>query len=132
MIPLQEQIQHDCTVLLERALVGKMVCAFGDDGCGQFGRSPIPAFFKIDTVRVYIADITDTASPVLGLAYIRLDGYNANVAGHILTDKNFQISIRKLLAAESISPDTLTWGTFSEQVPTCVVMQIDVRELFDC
>jgi hypothetical protein len=132
MMTLQEQIENDCKILLGRALKDKVLCAFGDDGCGQFGRSCTPAFFTVKDITINLAFDELYPAASTGTVSIRLEGYNANLTGHILTDKNFEISIRKLLTDESISPEALTWGELNDQLYDQVVMNMNVQELFDC
>lgn len=131
MTAQEQQIKNDCTILLERALFGRLVCAFGEDGCGQYGRSDTPAFFLVKAICVEIGVDSSNHSVLTGKAWLHLDGYNSIDNGYILTDKNFEISIRKLLVDESIDPQALTWGDFNEQGADFVVMKIDIDQLLN-
>lgn len=130
MLTIVKQIEADCAILLRRALVSHVVSAFGDDGCGKHGRSSTPVFYTISSVEVELeADDDDSPSVLTGKAWIFLQGYDADKVGYILTDKNFEISIRQLLIAESILPDALTWADIGDQGERTVAMSVDVEKL---
>jgi hypothetical protein len=122
-------IKDDCIILLERALVGKTICAFGEDGCGKYGRSDTPMYFIVSCIAVSLESLDLTTKSPMGKLFINLDGYDANVHGHALTDVNFEISLHKLLANENITPNAITWGDINDQTRDNVVMNIDVYEL---
>ena len=123
-------IEEDCILLLERALIRQTLCAFGEDGEGQHGRSDIPHYYDVVDLRVNIeADDDDSPTVVSGNVIICLRGYDADVTGHIMTDKNFDISLKKVLTAAGISAKSLVWASLSEQTRGAVVFQIDIGEL---
>lgn len=133
MMSFNKVLADDCTVLLERALLGQKVCAFGLDGCGLYGKSDIAHWFEIDLIVDVIVECDDIFAAgkyASGCITLSLKGYDARVTGDIMTDKNFDISIAKLLKAENIDPACLSWpATNSEQGNWCVTMMIDVPKL---
>lgn len=120
------EIEEDCTVLLERALLHKTFCAFGEDGFGQYGRHDTPMFF--DVVGLLIK-IRVENSIMKGQVSICLKGYDADIVGHIQTDQNFDISLNAALISEGISTNALTWAPIEEQLDGCVTFELDVSEL---
>jgi len=88
MSNLTQIIHDDVYALFSRALIGKQVYAFGEDGFGQYGKHPFAQYYTIKNVNVYLG-----ADPVLGkfrtTVTILLDGYDSSTFGHIYTDKNF-------------------------------------------
>lgn len=109
-------------MLLSRALLGKTVCAFGEDGCGQYGTSVWPLYFTVINLNLSVALL-------YGAVNIYLFNYNSAVTGHILTDKNFEISLAKLLSDTCIEPSVLSWAPEAQQGTDFVMMDIDVKGL---
>lgn len=125
-------IEEDCTLLLERALLHKTLCAFGEDGFGQYGRSETPHYFQVRDLFITIeADDDDSPTTVWGQVMIKLDGYDADITGHIKTDKNFDISLNAALTAAGLSTKSLIWAAYSEQPKDGVTFHINVGELLD-
>lgn len=128
-----QMISQDCTILLQRALLGKTVVAFGDDGDGKYGRSSVPKYFVVNDVSVTASfDLSTSNRPhegYTGEVSIGLQGYSSSDGGHILTDQNFKIAIRQYLLQESIDADALSWAELSDQTSTSVVMKIDIKKL---
>lgn len=123
-------IEEDCTVLLERALLRQTLVAFGEDGCGKYGRKDTPSYFDVVDVRVNVyVDDENSPTVISGGISICLHGYNANDVGHIKSDKNFDISLNVALAAAGISKDTLIWAKIDEQVAGCVTFYLDIGKL---
>ena len=123
-------IEEDCTVLLERALIRQTLCAFGEDGFGQHGRSDIPHYYDVVDLRVNIeADDDHQPTVVSGTVSICLRGYDADKVGHIQTDRNFDISLNAALSAAGISTKSLMWAPIDEQAHGCVTFYLDVAEL---
>lgn len=121
------QIESDCSILLERALFGRLVCAFGEDGFGQHGRNDTPVFYLIKRLIVLVES---HSSPTLtGKVWLFLDSYDSADHGLIQTDKNFEISLRKLLDEQKIDSKALSWGALADQGSDFVVMNIDVHKL---
>lgn len=128
MISMSSLIAEDCVILLERALLGKSICAFGEDGFGQYGRNEHPSWFTICEIDVCV-ECDDEQSPVLisGQARIFLEGYDSAASGHIMTDRNFMIRLQELLRAEEIDPDSLIWPTtLEDQGDDFVSLHIDI------
>lgn len=114
-------------MLLEKALLGKTVCAFGEDGFGQYGRHDQAYWFTIKSVEILVYDglYKIDASVVM-----RLEGYDSNVLGHIMTDKNFEISLRSHLKAARLDPESLKWQKNADyQGVWTVAMDIDLDTL---
>ena len=112
MLSLKEVIKHDCQVLLERALKGCFICAFGEDGFGLHGAHDIAKWFKIDDlVVVIIADDEDAPAIMDGCVHLYLEDYDSKDCGFIYTDKNFEIALKAFLKGASIDPNALTWPT---------------------
>jgi len=123
-------IEEDCILLLERALIRQTLCAFGEDGFGQHGKWETPQYYDVVDVRVTVeADDDDSPTVVSGSAIIVLRGYDANVTGHIMTDKNFDISLNAKLVAAGLSPKSLIWASIQDQHTGAVVFHIDIGEL---
>ena len=125
-------IEEDCTVLLERALLRKTLCAFGEDGFGQHGKKDTPSFFDVVDLRIDI-HVDDTQMPrtVSGVVSICLRGYDHRDVGHIKTDKNFDISLAQALCDAGITKNPLQWAEIDEQIDGCVTFYLDVGELLD-
>lgn len=123
-------VEEDCTLLLERALIRQTLCAFGEDGEGKYGKHNLPMYFDVVDIRVDIeADDDHRPTVISGTCTIVLRGYDANIVGHIITDKNFDISLAKALSAASLSPKSLVWAPITEQADGAVTFYIDVAEL---
>lgn len=130
MAPASTIIEADCATLLLRALLNQTVAAFGDDGLGKHGTCPIPQYYKIVDVDVTIGmDIVD--SGVVGWVRLLLDSYDSADHGHIFTDKNFLISIRKLLQEHHIDQGSVKYGEISDQGENFVTLELDVGLLLD-
>lgn len=123
-------IEEDCTLILERALLRQTLCAFGEDGFGLYGKSDTPVFYDVVDLRVDIeADDDHQPTVVSGTVSICLRGYDADVVGHIQTDRNFDIALKVVLTAAGVSPKSLIWASINEQAHGCVTFYIDVAEL---
>lgn len=128
MAPASTIIEADCATLLLRALLNQTVAAFGDDGLGKHGTCPIPQYYKIVDVDVTIGIIDSEA---LGCVRLLLDSYDSADYGHIFTDKNFLISVQKLLKDHHIDPDSVKYGNLSDQGWNFVTLELDVGLLLD-
>lgn len=130
MTPTRILIEEDCTILLERALLRKTLCAFGEDGFGQYGRKDTPSFFEVVDLRIDI-NVDDEKNPqtISGVVSICLRGYDHNDVGHIKSDKNFDISLDLALKAAGILKNPLHWAEVDEQIDGCVTFYLDVGEL---
>ena len=133
MISTSTIIAEDCKVLLDRALLGKDICAFGEDGFGQYGRNDRASWFKVNDIDVEITmDDEDDPTEITGTVALTLEGYDSDVHGYIMTDKNFEIRLRNLLQAAHIDPNCLTWqDNADDQGIWTVVMNLDVGLLME-
>lgn len=127
---IEKQIEADVSVLLYRALFEKEIHVFGDDGLGKYGRNERPKTFQIADISVDI-DLNQDNGDVSGIVYLSLDGYDEADCGAIMTDRNAEISIAKLLKDEIIDPSCLKWATLSDQGEDFIAMFIDVANLLD-
>jgi hypothetical protein len=93
---------EDAAILLKRALLGKQIVAFGEDGFGEYGRSEYPRTFTIADVALDFDTATYGVSLILNIGEV-------SMLGRIETDQNALISIRELLKAEVIDPTAVNW-----------------------
>jgi hypothetical protein len=103
-------VQEDCRSLLERALLEKTVCAFGEDGFGKYGSSAFGAWYTIIAIEVAIYLHSE-----MGQVTFFLEGYDSRVTGHAMTDKNLEISLIQHLKAAGIDPDCFFWQHNTDQ-----------------
>ena len=122
--PVMQAFEDDCGVLLSRALFAKDVAAFGADGLGQHGRHNQPQFFMIENLDVIIQGTNKHNAS--GEVALQLTGYDANVSGHIYTDRNFLIRIRELLQQQAIDPSIIRYGKLDLQGEDYVSLEFDV------
>lgn len=119
-------IEDDCGIVLSRALSGKHVVAFGEDGCGKYGRSSMPRTFKITGVDV---EISGTSASPTGIVFVALDVYDSKTDGHVATDKNLEISLNFLLDSWAIEHDCLKFAPEDQQGDKFFTMIIDIPKL---
>jgi len=122
-------IEEDVQILLDRALLSKSICAFGEDGLGKHGRHDRASWFKIKSVDITIECDEDDDYPeeIQGIASLKLEGYDSTVVGHIMTDHNFKICLDAFLKNTDIDPDSLTWPDDLEmQGDDFVTLNIDI------
>lgn len=121
---------EDCSILLERALLGKTVVGFGSDGNGLFGYSLLAKSFTVSEINVtmsYNADNDD----ITGIARIFITPYSSADCGHIATDGNLKFSVNKLLEAEYINTECWCWAPISEQGENYFTISFDVHKLLN-
>jgi hypothetical protein len=130
MASVQQMVESDVSVLLLRALLGKTLVAFGDDGLGKHGRCDVPQYYEVQDLDICINlnEADDTAD---GVVFISLTGYDAMRFGLILSDQNFLLSVRAALDAVGIDGSVLTYAEFAVQDQHDVAMAIDVKRLLD-
>ena len=121
-------MQNDCTILLERALKGKTLACFGVDGNGLHGHSYASQHFKVHGVSMMLDSCNDSDYPS-GVAIIHLADYDAAAFGHVLTDRNFELSFNALLKNHDISTSCWSWGELRAQLQHCVILNIDAEKL---
>jgi hypothetical protein len=129
MNPMIQTIKEDCEILLTRALKGKTVSFFGEDGNGAYGSDYYAHHAVVQDVTVYLKNDVDSIRDVDAAAMIFLSGYSSKRNGHAATDANLRISLNRHLKAEEIDATCLGWAPEAEQGDTCVVMKIDVDKL---
>ena len=122
-------IEADCSVLLLRSLYQKTAVAFGEDGCGKHGTCDRPQYYKIEDIDVDI-NLGLNDEP-LGMFALKLEGYESKEFGHICSDQNFLISIRKLLLDDHIDPDCITYAALEMQGDDYVAFDFDVGLMLD-
>lgn len=119
-------IEADCNILLKRALGGALVCAFGEDGFGRYGRHDQAMWFKVAIISSHFGH-TLKDGELGGIVQLWLLNYDADKVGHILTDLNFEICVRKLLSSAQIDPEVLSWPEdVNMQGNAFVAMEIDI------
>jgi hypothetical protein len=123
-----DALREDCTVLLSRALLNKTVFVFGVDGMGQYGVNNTPKHCQIKGIGVEVF-ATDQLMNIQGLCRIQLDGHDAQVDGFAATDKNLEISLNNLLAAQNIDKACWIWADLDSQGWDYVTIKIDVDKL---
>lgn len=126
IIPVQESVEADCSVLLLRALMMKNIKTFGEDGDGKYGRSQYPIEFLVDDMAVDVNDDLET-----GEVKIFLKEYDAKQVGLIVTDKNFIISMNKHLVENFIDPKCLEYSPINKQGRHFVSLTLDVPKLIE-
>ena len=144
MIPdFSKLLQDDCDILLTRALLGKTVACFGEDGFGQFGTSTLAKHFTISRVETSIK-VDQNLDIEKAEVTLSLDGYSGLHDGLLWTDQNFLISARGLLKAQCIDPKAIEWPPvtaetvidYDDTIPTqgvdnTVTLLIDPKKIVD-
>jgi hypothetical protein len=116
---LSYQDRHDCQVLFERALLKKLLTAYGVDGHGLYGSNVFHRQFTV----------IDIAVGSVGYLYIGLAQYNARLDGVLATDQNLTRSINMHLSAELIDPVCWKYATLAAQGNDCLTLELDVTKL---
>lgn len=126
----EQQVEADCSVLLIRSLLGQTVAAFGEDGLGQHGRNDLAIHYVLEDIdlTVMVDSVTDEPFGVLSL---KPENYHSSKFGHIMTDQNFLISVRKLLADHHIDPTCIEYSELDLQGDDYVSFDLDVVKLLD-
>lgn len=125
-------IEEDCILLLERALLHKTLNAFGEDGLGQYGKWDTPQYFDVTHIFVTIrADDDNAPTIVSGKVLVRLLGYDSDVTGLVITDKNFDISFQNALSEAGVPLDALILLPADEQPRFSVAFDIDIGKLLN-
>lgn len=119
-------IKEDCSILLNRALLDQKIVTFGEDGCGIYGKNIIPQYYIINALEIEINEIDNK---FYGEVFIYLADYNSNIFGHICSDKNFEISIRKLFLSNFINPNIIQYSSIEHQFNHGVSMKFDPKQL---
>lgn len=126
---------EDVRILVERALLGKTVACFGEDGFGQHGRSDQPHHLTIEAIEVITTEkwpdavtMTFTIEVFIAFPEDQYDGRKLCV----LTDRNFEISFGKLLDAECIDRSSLIPNPHDKQelLERGVLFQVDLNKIF--
>ncbi len=125
IIPVQETVEADCSVLLLRALMFKAIKAFGEDGDGKYGKNQFPIEFLVDDMAVDVNDDLET-----GEVKIFLKNYDATQVGYIATDKNFVIGMNQYLEENYINPECLSYSPLNKQGRHFISFKLDVQKLF--
>lgn len=131
MITEQMVVEEDCLVLLDRLFHGETLTFFGEDGGGKHGSAPFPVSAQVLAYTIEIVKYSDDYSEIDALAYLRLDGYDAAVTGHAITDRNLRIALDQLLDREQIDRQALDWGPLDKQGKDVIVLKVNVDRLLD-
>lgn len=127
---IEMQVEADVSVLMFRALFEKEIHVFGEDGLGKYGTCDRAKTFRISDIHVDV-DVDEDSGDVKGIIYITLDGYDQVDCGHIMSDRNAEISIAKLLKDQIIDPSCLKWAGVHHQGDDFIAMFVDVPLLLD-
>ena len=122
---IKKSIEDDCAILLTRSLLDKDVWAFGEDGLGKHGRSNMAFQFQIVDIDVCIIEFDDDTLTGKCLVSIKLDNYSSNTVGHICSDNNFMISIRKYLKDDFLDPECVSWAGIEMQGNNYASLYVD-------
>jgi hypothetical protein len=122
------ELERDVTILMERSLLNKELACFGIDGNGEYGQHDLARTYQIDELDVLMASHPDAEWPDCCVC-IHLTGYNSNDVGHIMTDRNAEISINSLLTEQHIIPGCWSWDEPHNQGTHSICIVIDVRKL---
>jgi hypothetical protein len=127
-----EELRQDCRILLERALLGKTLFMFGEDGNGKHGRAEFPRYCKVDNLYVSMtADDEDSPSEIHALVHLDLDDYDVEIHGHAITDVNLRIALNMRLTDNAIDPAVLDWADITQQDRHAIALTVDVGLLLD-
>ena len=129
MLSYRQQLQDDCTIVLDRIFHGQSLIFFGEDGNGLYGKSTFPLTCRIRCINVEVISYSDDLSEVEALLRIFLDGYDSDVTGHAISDANLRINLNQLLALQMCRPDTLRWASVDVQGKDFITLEIDVQRL---
>lgn len=130
MIPTSSLIQYDIETLLSRAFIGQTLVGFGEDGCGSYGRSDTPGYF-IPTDILAVVHVPDDAisyADVEANIVIALDGYDADITGLLMTDRNIEISINECLKRNHMTCKWW-WDKVDHQGRGTITICINVAQL---
>ena len=123
------EFANDCSILLDRAFLGKTVTCFGSDGNGLFGQSVFAKSFDVSEIEVIVS--YDNDGILTGIARISLENYRSTDCGHVVTDCNLKICINDFLKSEYINSECWQWAPISEQGENYFTITFDVHELLN-
>lgn len=129
MINVTLEIEQDCSIIIDRVFRGRSLTFFGEDGNGRHGRSTFPVTAKVAATSTSIESFSDDYSEIEAYTALVLDGYDARVTGHAITDQNLRISLNLLLQACSVDPDALDWGPLNLQDDHTIVLKVNAKKL---
>lgn len=124
-----ELVKEECLVLFNRMFKDATLTFFGEDGNGKYGRSVFPVTAKVAAVDFYFDAYSDDYSEIVAYLVITLDGYDARVTGHCMTDVNLRINLDRLLSAWHTEPAALDWADVSLQHDHSITLKVDVEKL---
>lgn len=126
---LQSMVRDDCVVILDRVLQTQTLTFFGEDGGGEHGRSTFPVTARIRCFDLDLVTFSDDMAEVTAHLRIFLDGYDARVTGHAITDINLRFNLDRLLDAQHVSRQTLSWAPIDLQGEDFITLSVDVAAL---
>ena len=124
-----DYIKDECLVLLDRAFTGQSLTFFGEDGGGKYGSSVFPLTCRIRCIDLEFEAFSDDASEIRAFVRFFLDGYDADVTGHAITDANLRINLDTLLKQQVIIPNTLEWADLRYQGRDFITLSLNVEQL---
>jgi hypothetical protein len=125
---MYNSLEDDCRILLERALVAKLLAMFGEDGNGDYGRNDRAVFTTIQSISMKFVEDPEgqQGSDIYGVLGLFLLGYDARLYGHATTDTNLRISLNVLLDAAGIDREALYWAPITMQGQHTIVLFVDI------
>lgn len=111
--------------LLDDALKGKTVIAFGPEGNGVWGSNPEVMSFTVSEVSITYADAKSKFVSI----DVHLDDYEASSNGLIYTDKVFMASIQDLLNKASLGGDAVDYSEHDSQGDHAVNLDVSCEAL---
>lgn len=124
-----DYLKDECVVLLDRVLTGETLVFFGDDGCGQYGRSTFPVTARVKCFDFDLLAFSDDTAEIEAYVRIFLDGYNSDDTGHAITDQNLRINLDRLLDREHIDRIALDWAPVAYQGQDFITLTVNVQKL---
>lgn len=114
---MMNDLQRDVQILLDRALLGKTIVAFGEDGFGKHGRHDLPQPFRVTQITIHFEEINGGNYVEI---ILELDGYTASQYGFIFSDQNFLIGVQSLLKDQHIDFSSVCYSDIMLQSEKCV------------
>lgn len=121
------ELHSDLQLLLFRALAGKDLVCFGEDGGSIHGYCPNPQKYTVLGVSSTLIEVEDDG--LLCLLELELGGYHASNFGHMCGDRNLLISLDQAVAGDFIEKGAFAWAPISVQEPDVVALFVDIKKV---
>lgn len=130
---LLNELKLDAEVLFRRALLGKTITCFGEDGFGKYGRNELPVSFQVEQISIELEDMDPSSfdlDTIQASLFIFLKGYSASsYGGTAATDQNALLSIQQLLKEHEIDTTAIEWAPVREQQEGALVLSVELEKL---